>query len=175
MNHLDLKEQPIACANERSDEVVTTLKGPVLVAIDLSPDSEAALIWAGDYAARIGAPLEILHIVHDPADAPGTYKPDGDDRLEPMVDVAERKLAKLIQRIEHDNPGLRGLGDAKSHCVQGLPASKILEVARDRSAQLVVLGGHRRNGFDRLVHGSTAHKVTSRATLPVTIVKANGR
>ena len=66
----------------RVAEAATPSPAPVLVAVDLSPDSEAALIWAYGYAKRIVAPLEILHVVHDPADSPGTYKPNNGDLLD---------------------------------------------------------------------------------------------
>ena len=175
MEDLDLKEQIASFPTDTTGDVLSTSEGPVLAAIDLSPDSEAVLVWAYDHAARIGAPLEILHVVHDPAGAPGAYRQDRSDPLEPIVDVAERKLAKLVQQIERENPGLTGLDYAKFHCVEGLPASKILEVAQANSAQLLVLGGHRRNGIDRFLNGSTAHKVACGASLPVTIVKATDR
>ena len=181
MEDLDVEEQIASFPTDKAGptdatgEFLNLSEGPVIAAIDLSADSEAALVWARNYAARIGAPLEILHVVHDPADAPGTYRQDRNDPLEPMVDVAERKLAERIQQIERDNPGLTGLGEVKSYCVQGLPAAKILEVAQSHCAQLLVLGGHRRNGLDRFLNGSTAHKVASTASLPVTIVKATDR
>ena len=47
---------------------------PVLVAVDFSPTSKAALAWAADAARDQGASLLVLHVVHDPADAPGTYR-----------------------------------------------------------------------------------------------------
>lgn len=167
----------LTCEDASREEAAErrTASAPVLVAVDFSEEAEAALAWACDYADKVGAPVEILHVVHDPADAPGTYKPDGGDPLEPMVDVAQRKLAKLVERIERGNSDLKGLSGAKTSCLEGLPASVIVELAQTRNARLLVLGGHRRNGLDRLLHGSTAHKVTSVATLPVTIVKAKGK
>ncbi|MCG8361320.1 MAG: universal stress protein [Kiloniellales bacterium] len=145
-----------------------------MVAVDFSPDAEAALIWACKHAETVGAALEVLHVVHDPADSPGTYKPEGDDPLEPMIDVARRRLSRFLDRVARDNPDLAGLGAAKSLCVQGLPAATILEVARSHRSGLLVLGGGHRNGLERLLHGSTSRQVAGQAQLPVTIVKSNG-
>ena len=39
---------------------------PILVPVDFSPTSEAALLWAADMAACKVTPLVILHVVHDP-------------------------------------------------------------------------------------------------------------
>ncbi len=146
---------------------------PVLIAVDFSQDSEAVLNWASDYADVIGAPLEILHVVHDPAGSPGTYRPEDKDPLEPMADVAERKLNRFFEQMVRDHPDQPVLSRAKLLCVEGLPASKIVDVAHARGARLLVLGGGRRNGLGRLVQGSTAHQVARHSRLPVTIVKAD--
>lgn len=147
---------------------------PVLVAVELSNGSEAALRWACSYAEAIGAPLEILHVVHDPADSPGTYRSNGGDPLEPIADVAERRFGEFLDRIGYENPQLPGLGTARRLCVEGLPAPKILDVARAHGPRLLVLGSRRRNGLGRLVHGSTAIQIARDAGLPVTIVKSDG-
>ncbi len=146
----------------------------VLVAVELSKSSEAALRWACGYAKAVGAPLEILHVVHDPADSPGTYRPDDGDPLEPIADVARRRLDEFLDRIGRENPRLSGLGAAKRLCVEGLPASKILGVAKAHGARLLVLGGRRRNGIGRLMHGSSALQIARDAELPGTVVKSDG-
>jgi len=146
---------------------------PVLVAVDFSQESEAVLNWASDYADAIGAPLEILHVVHDPAGSPGTYKPEGKDPLEPMADVAERKLNQFLERMMRDHPNQARLNEARLLCVEGLPASKIVDVAHARDARLLVLGGGRRSGLGRLVQGSTAHQAARHSRIPVTIIKAD--
>lgn len=154
-------------------EASKSAEAPVLVAVDFSPDSEAAVVWACDYAKKIGASLEILHVVHDPADAPGTYKPDNGDQLEPMADVAQRKLATFLERVGRDHPGLSNLETARSSCTAGLPASTILQVAQAHGAQHLVLGNRQRKGLARILHGSTTNQVAGHARLPVTVVKAD--
>lgn len=154
---------------------VATQACPILLAVDFSEDSEAALNWACEFAEATGAPLEILHVVHDPAASPGSYKADQTDPLEPIAEVARRKLDGLLTRLGRDNPGRPALGDAVVHCVSGLPAPKILDVARTRGARLLVLGGGRKNGLERFLHGSTAHQVARKAQLPVTIIKADNQ
>ncbi|MDJ0943278.1 MAG: universal stress protein [Kiloniellales bacterium] len=151
-----------------------TTPAPVLVAVEFSKSSEAALRWACDHAEAVGAPLEILHVIHDPADSPGSYKPDVGDPLEPIADVAERRLAQYLDSFGRDNARLSGLAGAKRLCVEGLPAAKILDVARAHNACLLVLGSRPRNGLGRLVHGSTAVQIAREAALPVTIVKSDG-
>ena len=161
-------------AGEGSAQASRAAAAPILVAVDLSDDCEAALAWACDHAASIGAPLEIVHVVHDPADAPGSYRADARDPLEPNTDVARRKLTSLVERQSRALPQRQGVESATLHCVEGLPAAKILEVAQARGARLLVLGGGRQNGIARFVHGSTAQKVARQSRIPVTLVKAGG-
>ena len=161
-------QAPVICR----PEIAATTNAPVLVAVDFSDEAAAALAWACDYAQRSGAPLEILHVIHDPADSPGAYRPDGNDQLEPMADVATRKLDQFVDEVGRADTSLRKLQDARQLCVEGLPAPTILEVARARHVGLLVLGSQHRTGIARLVHASTAQQVAGRATVPVTIVKS---
>lgn len=152
----------------------TAAESPVLVAVEFSPESEAALVWAWNYAKAVGAPLEVLHVVHDPADSPGTYKPSNGDSLQPMADVAQDLLADFLERAGRDHPDLADLEAAKTMCSTGLPAATILRVAEAHRVRHIILGSQRRTSLARLFRGSTANQVVSNAKVPVTIVKANG-
>ena len=73
---------------------------PVLVPIDFSTHSDAALAWAADFAQATGSPLVILHVIHDPAESPGYYlkllgQSEGAESvsLQPIEDVAEKAVA----------------------------------------------------------------------------------
>ena len=175
MAGLDLELEAPSAGEARVIRKAAASGTPVLVAVDFSSESEAAVTWARTYADAVGAPLEVLHVVHDPADSPGSYRAAENDLLEPMADVAERRLAGFLEQMAREAPDLSGLEEARRICVEGLPVAKILEVAQARSARLLVLGSRRRNGLDRLMHSSTAAQVVRRTELPVTIVKADSR
>ena len=52
-----------------------TKKGgqPILVPVDFSRHSEAALLKACELAECSGNPILVLHVIHDPAEMPGYY------------------------------------------------------------------------------------------------------
>ena len=52
-------------------------KATLLVAVDFSPFSEEALCFAGHLAEKLKAKLLVLHVIHDPAEAPGFYAQKG--------------------------------------------------------------------------------------------------
>ncbi len=174
MNDLNNPAQTPVTMQDRISRSVNASETPVLVAVDFSPESEAATIWACTFAESVGAPLEILHVIHDPPESPGTYRPDNGDLLEPMADVAQRKLAGFIARVGDDNPALPGLKSATPLCTPGLPATTILQVAQARGARHLVMGRQRRKGLAGMFNGSIANKVVGNARLPVTIVKVDG-
>ena len=172
MKGLRLETRNSAISQPDLSQLAATSERPILVAVDLSQESEAALAWAYQYARKVNAPLEILHVVHDPSESPGTYKPNHGDRLEPIADVAQRKLTEFVDRIRQNNADLRGLETARLLCVPGLPGSTILQVAKAHKAQHLVVGSRHREGLSRLLHTSVASQIAGSAFLPVTFVRA---
>jgi len=146
--------------------------GPVLVAVDFAPDSEAALLWACDYAGCVGAKVVVLHVVHDPADAPGYYLKSEADMLRPMEDVATDMLGQFLERLEKKHPNGGVLKAAERVLVKGIPATRILEAAETKGARLIVMGSRGRTGLPHLLLGSKAERVVQMSPVPVTIVKA---
>ena len=175
MDGPDLDGQDTVSPATRVRRCAATTQAPVVVAIDFTADSEQALLWACTYAGTIGAPLEILHVVHDPPESPGKYKANNGDPLEPMADVAQRKMTEFVGHVRTDNPDAHGLESATMVCTEGLPASAILDVAQTHRAQLLVLGSRGRNGPARVLLGSTSQRVVRHAPMPVTIVKSDAR
>ena len=147
-------------------------EGPVLVAVDFTPDSEAALIWAGDYADRTATDVKVLHVVHDPGEAPGYYRKEDEDLLRPMEDVAAEMLAEFVERVGSEHPEIDALRRAEPVLTKGIPATRILETAQRDGARLIVMGSRGRTGLPHLLLGSKAERVVQLSPVPVTIVKA---
>lgn len=145
---------------------------PILAAVDLGEDSRAALLWASEIAESTGAPLQILHVLHDPAESPGRYARHKSHPLEPMADTAERMLADFMAEMRAAHPGLNRLDEAATKLVRGLPAQTIVNEAGLLGARLIVIGCRGKNGFAKLLHGSNAERVTRLSPIPVTVVKA---
>ncbi len=145
---------------------------PVLVAIDFSTDSEAALLWASHYISHIQAPLIILHVVHDPADTPGFYRREKDDWTEPLAAVASRMAEDFIKKMQKKYPKLSCLQDSRIEFISGLPPGRIVEFAKKEQAQLIVIGSCGRSGLSHILLGSVAERVAQISDIPVVIVKS---
>jgi nucleotide-binding universal stress UspA family protein len=142
------------------------------VAVDFSPDSEAALLWACDFANCVGADLMILHVVHDPAEAPGYYNRGEADLLRPMEEVAVEMLDAFLEEVAKKHPESNVPENPKKVLVKGIPATRILETAEAEGARLIVMGSRGRTGIPHLMLGSKAERVVQMSPIPVTIVKA---
>ena len=55
--------------------------------------------------------------------------------------------------------------------LSGRPADAIIETAKERNADLIVLGSHGRTGVERLLMGSVAERVIVLASCPVLVAK----
>lgn len=155
-----------------SDQVTFDPSGPVLVAVDFSKDSEMALIWACRYVNLTGAVLVVLHVVHDPGDAPGYYRRGEEDALRPMEDVAREMLEEFLERAREDHPEVAAVAKMDTRLVRGIPATRILEAVESVGAGLIVMGSRGRTGLPHLLLGSKAQRVVQLSPVPVTIVKA---
>lgn len=144
---------------------------PILAAVDFSPFSERALLWAAHAACSFRAPLVVLHVVHDPSSAPGYYRQERKrgKHLMRIEEAATDAMEEFLEHMAEKHPTL--LSDLTHRLVVGLPVTRILEVAEDVDAQLIVMGSHGRTGLPHLLLGSKAEKVAQLSPIPVTIVK----
>lgn len=146
---------------------------PILAAVDFSPDSEAALICAAEMAAKYAVPLQVVHVVHDPGEAPGYYAAHGREKhVQKLEDVAASMFNDFIDRIIQEHPELAAIESADRSLVTGLPVSRILELAANVQARMIVMGSQGRTGLARALLGSKAEQVVRLAPIPVTIVKS---
>lgn len=149
--------------------------GPILVPVDFSPHSETALVCAAELAETLGNNLVILHVVHDPGDAPGYYSVKGrNEQLRRMEDVAAEMLDDFIRKMLKEHSGLPALEQATTMLVVGLPVNRIMESAEKIHARMIVMGSQGRTGLAHAMLGSKAEQVVRLAPVPVMIIK-NGK
>ncbi len=144
----------------------------ILVPVDFSAYSEAALLHACKLAECFNTSIVVLHVVHDPADMPGYYKMSKKKYLVRIEDAAEEMFDKFLYKMAKKHPKIKQLKRPNSMLVRGLPVPRILEVAKKIDAAMVVLGSQGRTGLKRMMLGSKAEQVVQLCPLPVTIVKA---
>lgn len=143
----------------------------ILVPVDFSPSSLAALETAIELAKPFNASLELVHVWEPPP----IYGPDalvaGGMSLYVELEeharrAATKEMENLVARLEP-----RGLGTLRTHVLRGVPAPGILEVAGKGGFDLIVMGTHGRTGVSRFFMGSVAEKVVRLSPVPVLTVR----
>ena len=143
----------------------------ILVPVDFSPNSEQALLFAAEMAACMKAGLTVLHVVHDPGDAPGYYARKDEGPISRLEDVASEMLSEFLSRMAAEHPEHKIIRRARTELISGLPVTRILEVVEKLKPNMVVMGSRGRTGISHLLLGSKAEQVVRLCPVPVTIVK----
>ncbi|GIH23377.1 hypothetical protein Aph01nite_16870 [Acrocarpospora phusangensis] len=136
----------------------------VVVGVDGSPASLAAVRWAADDAARIPAPLRIVHVLdRHPYQIAKFPDPELGDQL---ARSAARILETAKREAEDRRPGL----EITTQMIEGRPAEMLREQAAG-AAELVV-GTRGMGGFAGAVMGSVSMTVAGHAPGPVIVIRS---
>ena len=144
----------------------------ILAVVDFSPVSDDVMTCASELAERLDKHLVILHVVHDPGEAPGYYHVKGHDKvLRRIEDVAREMFDKFLARTRKRLPDNRRLRRSKTLLPTGLPVTRILEVVTRLQPWMVVMGSRGRTGMAHMLLGSKAEQVVRLCPVPVMVVK----
>ena len=148
-------------------------KNTLLVAVDFTSFSEKALVFAGELAEKLKAELLVLHVIHDPAEAPGFYAHKGKKKkfLRSMEEAAEEMMEEFLAKMRKGHPDQLPIKKAVPLLVVGTPVTRILEIAEKEQAKMIIIGSHGRTGLSHLLVGSKAERVVQLSPIPVTVVK----
>ena len=147
----------------------------LLVAVDFTPFSEEALIFASQLAEKLESQLVVLHVIHDPAEAPGFYAQKGKETkfLQSMEEAAEEMMEEFLTKMRNNHPDQLPIKEAVPLLVVGTPVTRILEIAEKKQASMIIIGSHGRTGLSHLLVGSKAERVVQLSPIPVTVVKGS--
>lgn len=145
----------------------------ILVPVDFSVHSEAALVYACELADIMPAAVMVLHVVHDPGEMPGYYsKLIKKKRVGRIQDTAAEAFDEFTVRVSEAHPNLTALQEAQRLMVVGLPVTRILEVVKELNPTMVIVGSQGRTGMKHLFIGSKAAQIVQLSPVPVTVVKS---
>jgi nucleotide-binding universal stress UspA family protein len=134
----------------------------ILVALDGSPDAEAALGHAVSLARDQHARLTLLTVPPSPnrSAAVGTAPPPD------LLDVHEEILREATDLLPHD------IG-VTTRLERGDAAATILRVAREENQDLIVMGSHGHSRIHRALLGSVSERVLAQSSIPVLLMRGS--
>ena len=150
-------------------------KDRLLVPVDFTLFSEEALFFASELAEKLDAQLLVLHVIHDPLEAPGFYAQKGKKRkfLRSMEEAAKEMMDEFLIKIRKLHPDNTPIKKAIPILVVGIPVTRIVEIAEKKQARMIIIGSHGRTGLSNLLLGSKAEQVVRLSPVPVTVVKSS--
>lgn len=147
----------------------------VIIGIDDSPYAHNAAVYGFDIARSYKAAVGLVHII-EPVIIPSS---PGDNLtgipMDSTLGIQEAEIANIqstqsgliIERaIKEFGEGL----EITTFTQYGLTADGIINCSKEFGADLIVVGTHKRSGFDRLISGSIAEEVVRHSTIPVIVV-----
>ena len=136
----------------------------IVVGVDGSPNSIAALQWAGQWARATGAHVRAIYAWRlPPMVVPPAHLGLGSPSADEPPDVAAQELASFVAAA-----GILADVKVEAHTREGRPAPMLLEEAR--RADLLVVGARGHEGFTGLLLGSVATAVAHHAPCPVAVI-----
>ena len=134
----------------------TNDKTVILVALDLSPVSEAVMRTASVAAAARPSELHVLHVLKPPPPEPvntlhvATVVDQTKDQLKAFARDLPQTVSRVVIHVR--------MGDAEV---------EIAQLASDLESDLIVVGTHGYKGIDRILLGSVAEALVRNAPCPV--------
>ncbi len=141
----------------------------ILLAVDESKFSQAAIQAVLAHAHSHETEVRVLHVLEPPSLLLGREMGGYDPEFEAIWSALRDQAKALVGKTEDK---LRTAGFTVSPSLEeGDPKSKIIDVATEWKADLIVLGSHGRKGLQRFLLGSVAESVARHANCSVEIVR----
>jgi nucleotide-binding universal stress UspA family protein len=143
----------------------------ILVPVDGSRLSDKAVKEAAALAKAGGGKLLLFHVVAPyqmPVYAEGMTMPS--IPKERFAKVSARKAGRVLAAAEKKAMAAK-VPVSRAWAISGSPHDAIVDIARRRRCDLIVMASHGRRGLSRLLLGSETQAVLSRVSVPVLVVR----
>jgi len=134
----------------------------ILIAVDGSESASKAFHRSVYLAEKCNSKLDLVHVVQCEVggDSANTF-----DMIEELKDKAMKMLEEYRAEAAKNNVPIQ------IAIMQGDPAKVIIELAKAKSYDLIIMGTRGRSSFKELLIGSVSQKVMHHASCPVMVVR----
>jgi len=160
----------------------------ILYATDLSESSVHAFSYAVSLANLYGAGITILHVlVEFPGEEyitnmipPSTWEEIKEKHFSEVRDkligkktdhAAMKEVLQAFCDEVQDNAECETFGTDEILIKSGMPAEVIVQTAKERNCDLIVMGTHGHGIIDKILIGSTAKWVVRHSPIPVLVIR----
>jgi nucleotide-binding universal stress UspA family protein len=137
----------------------------ILVPLDGSSLSEAAIPWASALGRRLNLPISLVRVIPWPPSAPVVTRP-----MEEMLRTEHQAATEYLEPL---TAGLTSEGVTADFIYrEGDPADRLRELADEQDAFATVMSTHGRGGASRAFLGSVATRLLHVSQRPVLLVRS---
>lgn len=142
----------------------------LLVPLDGSGFSEAALPYALEMAAQFDSDITLLRVILPPRAGEGALSPESADF---MIKLRDDLYKEAIEYLQHLKESLRQQNYKAHYQVAESEdvAAEIISAVRGSGADTVIMCTHGRGGLSRWLFGSVATRVLQTAPVPVLAIR----
>jgi nucleotide-binding universal stress UspA family protein len=141
----------------------------ILLPTDGSELSERAVLAGISFAKEMGAKVVALTV--RPEFHTFTYKTEMLEDTEPEFNAATQKQAEQYLKFVTDAASSAGVPCVAVQAVSDDPYESILQTAKERKCDLIVMASHGRHGVKGLLLGSETQKVLVHSDIPVLVYR----
>lgn len=138
----------------------------IILPIDFSDTTDILVEGAVDFAKEITGKIYLIHVA--PADIGFAI---GDMGFQYFPEIEKSEISEELAELNEIEKRIKAKGVACEHLLkQGIAAEIILDYAKDKKANYIVMGSHGRSGIYDVFVGSLTKDITKKSPIPVLVV-----
>ncbi len=141
---------------------ITKMIKKILAPIDFSDYSKNALKYAAQFAKEFNSELYLVYVV-EPMIYPADFSMGQIAIPSADIDLQTRAEEELVNLSKTLDPSIR----VETMIKTGKPFVEIIETAKEKDIDLIIIATHGHTGVEHLLFGSTAEKIVRKAPCPV--------
>jgi nucleotide-binding universal stress UspA family protein len=129
--------------------------------VDFSKITDILVNYSTSMAGKLSSAIHFIHAVTFPTGDAMIGAPFAVEYEGKILADAQAKMSNLLTDNSERAPGCTG------EVIVGDPVDKIIETAREKKADLIIISTHGYKGLEKILLGSVAGRVLKRAPCPV--------
>ncbi|MFO7526061.1 MAG: universal stress protein [Ignavibacteriaceae bacterium] len=139
----------------------------ILVPIDFSDYSKAALRYAVNFAQLFNAEIILIYVVE-----PVIYPPDfsmGQIAIPTVTTEFDERAKEELKKLANNEIPVHT--NVQTVLKTGKPFVEIIDTAAEMDVDIIIIATHGHSGVEHILFGSTAEKVVRKAPCPVLTIR----
>jgi len=140
----------------------------ILVPTDLTNESQRSIEFGLLLAQRFGARLTLLHVYQQPYPVEYLRGPNTSEEVWKQRMLFVNTLKYFANKVKEQ------YADCDTEFREGEPCEEIVNMAKERDVDLIVISTHHYNWLTRLAYGCDAETILRHAPCPIVVLQTNG-